>query len=456
MAVAAQPVSANDLLDAYGAARTQDAALQAALYQREAAVEQRPQALAAFLPQLNASAGWAREHQDYEVQPAADGATTAAGSGSTLEGFYGNTHNYALTLNQTLWSFESFRRLQEADAQVAQAEATYRSAEQGLVLRVAQAYFGVLSAADALSIDRREREAFGTLLHQAQAREQTGVSPRTDLAEAQSFYDATAQTIVDAENALDDAKRALMVLTTRETDSVASLREEIPLTQPSPATPEEWLRAAREENFDVRAASLKASAAQREVEASRAKYWPTLAMQGSSTRQYEPDSFGGRQHDDRVGVAITWPIFQGGLVQSQLRQTQALAKQAQAESESVARDAERHARAAFRGVTTGVDRIQADRQAVQSGETAVEASRRGVEFGTRSEFDLLNAQTNYYAALRSYEQSRYDYLQARLTLKQLAGRLSVDDLAAIDALLLPAGTSASNPSFISASSSGSR
>jgi len=59
-----------------------------------------------------------------------------------------------------------------------------------------------------------------------------------------------------------------------------------------------------------------------------------------------------------------------------------------------------------------------------------------VEFGTGSEFELLDAQNNYYAAQRAYNQARYDYLTSVLTLKQQAGRLTEQDLIAIDNLLI--------------------
>ena len=38
--------------------------------------------------------------------------------------------------------------VKQADIQVVQAEATYQAAQQNLILRVAQAYFNVLSALD--------------------------------------------------------------------------------------------------------------------------------------------------------------------------------------------------------------------------------------------------------------------------------------------------------------------
>jgi outer membrane protein len=59
-----------------------------------------------------------------------------------------------------------------------------------------------------------------------------------------------------------------------------------------------------------------------------------------------------------------------------------------------------------------------------------------VEFGTGTEFELLDAQNNYYTARRAYSQTRYDYLTSVLTLKQQAGRLTMQDLIAIDNLLI--------------------
>jgi outer membrane protein len=123
-------------------------------------------------------------------------------------------------------------------------------------------------------------------------------------------------------------------------------------------------------------------------------------------------------------------------VASAVRQSRAAWRQAAAQYDTAQRDTERQTRAAYRGIVTGVARIAAAKRAVESGSSAVEASRRNLEFGTGTEFDLLNAQNNYYATQRAYSQTRYDYLTSVLTLKQQAGRLSEADIAAIDALLI--------------------
>jgi outer membrane protein len=439
MALAMNAAHANDLKDLYELALTRDASLQAAGFQRDAAVEVKPQALSQWLPQLSANAAATRERAGFDSQSTGSQAADCAISSSPgTQHCYGTVHSLGLNMSQTLWSFQAFSQLKEANFQAAAAEAGFRSAQQNLLLRVSQAYFAILSATDQLATNRAEREAFGTLLNQARTRQQTGVGPRSDVEQAQAFYDATEQSVIDAQNALDDANLALTEIVGAHRESIAPLRQDIPLVSPDPASAEEWVGSARRDNFDVRTAELKMEAAERDIGAQRGRGLPTFILTGSSSKLTQDEVLGGNQTLDTVGVAFSWPLFQGGAVASAVRQSRALYHQAQATLDSAQRDSERQTRASYRGVVSGIQRIGAAHRAVDSGHGAVEASRRNVEFGTGTEFDLLNAQNNYYAAVRAYSQSRYDYLTSVLTLKQQAGRLSERDLIAIDDLLIEA------------------
>lgn len=426
--------AANDLLAAYQEAKVRDAVLAVATFQRSGAEEVLPAARAAFLPQVTSVANAAREKEAYASS--LSGPYNSAQNGSDTTTGYVST--YGITVSQTLWDLEGFRRIKEAGMQVAQAQATYRGVEQALILRIAQAYFGILSAADRVATAESQRKAFGELLRQAQVREQQGLSARTDVAEAQSFYDSTDQSVIDAEDVLEDAKRGLTEITGRYPQEVAPLEEDIPLAAPTPSSADEWAELARQDNPDVIVASLGVEAAQRDMQVQRAKYWPTLALQGSASHTQEPLALGGNESVNGIALQLNWPIYQGGAIQSQVRQATATYEQARAQLDIVQRHADREARLAFRGVASGVARVQAARRAVESGRNAVEASRLSVEFGARNEFDLLNQQNDYYSAVRAYKQSRYDYLTAMLQLKFQAGNLHETDLARVDDLLVQA------------------
>jgi outer membrane protein len=442
MVSAANAAGANDLKELYELALTRDASLQAAAFQRDAAIEARPQALSQWLPQVSAAASVTRERAGFDGSQSigSEAADCAVSATAGMQHCYGTAHSLGLNMSQTLWSFQAFSQLKEANFQAAAAEATFRSAQQNLLLRVAQAYFAILSASDQLTTNRGERDAFGTLLNQARTRQQTGVGPRSDVEQAQSFYDATEQSVIDAQNALDDANLALTEIVGARAAPIAPLRADIPLVSPDPVSADDWVTSARQDNFDVRSAQLKMEAASRDISVQRGRGLPTFSLTGGSSKLTQDEVLGGNQTLDTVGVSFSWPLFQGGAVASAVRQSRALYRQASATYDSAQRDTERLTRAAFRGVVTGIQRIGAARRAVDSGQRAVEASRRNVEFGTGTEFDLLNAQNNYYAALRAYSQTRYDYLTSVLTLKQQAGRLSEHDLSAIDDLLVESGS----------------
>jgi outer membrane protein len=440
------PANANDLMQFYELARSRDATLQAARFQRDAAVEARPQALSQLLPQISAGGSAVRENADYAASDytvAYEGIRApdcTLSTDASTQRCYGTAHGLALTLTQTLWSYQAFSLLKEANLQAAAAEATWQGAQQSLLLRVAGAYFAVLSAKDQLTTNRGERQAFATLLDQTKVRQQTGVGARSDVEQAQSFYDATEQSVIDAQNALDDANLALTEIIGSHGDAIAPLQETIPLVSPEPASADAWVASARQDNFDVRAAELKMQAASRDISAQHGKDLPTFSLTGSAARAWQDDLLGGNQSLGTVGVSFSWPLFQSGAVASAVRQSRALYRQAQAQYDTAQRDTERQTRSAYRNVVSGIQRIAAARRAVASGHDAVEASRRNVEFGTGNEFDLLNAQNNYYTAVRAYDQTRYDYLTSMLTLKQQAGRLSERDLAAIDDLLIEGGS----------------
>jgi outer membrane protein len=438
MNLAAHSAVANDLKGFYELALTRDTALQAARFERDALVEARPQAIAQWLPQISANAGAMRERAGFDSGPAL-GSTAidcASSSTSAAEHCYGTARSLGLNLSQTLWSFQSFSQLKEANFQAAAAEASYQGAQQNILLRVAQAYFGILSATDQLATNVAERDAFSTLLNQAKSRQQTGVGPRSDVDQAQAFYDATEQSVIDARNALDDADLALAEIIGQRLERVAPLREDIPLLAPEPASADDWVASARRDNFDVRTAQLKVEAASRDISVQRGKALPIISLTGSGSKITQDQVLGGNQTLDTVGVSFNWPLFQGGTIASAVRQSRALFRQAQVNYDAIQRDTERQTRAAYRGVVTGIQRIGAARRAMQSGQRAVEAMRRNVEFGTGTEFELLDAQNNYYTAQRAYNQARYDYLTSVLTLKQQAGRLTEQDLVAIDNLLI--------------------
>ncbi len=429
---------ANELMRAYDLAVQNDATFRAAQFGRDAAIEAKPQARAALLPQLEASYNYGYVDTTGSVeQPEVNPDTGEVTNVSREIANYGTDETLSVTLNQSIFSLENWRRLQQSDSQVALAEAVLRSESQNLMVRTAEAYFGVLGALDSLRSSQAEKAAVERQLEQAKRRFDVGLSAITDVQEAQARYDLTVATELEAQQALSFAREALAEITKSPADRLSLLREDIPLPAPNPNSAEDWVTAAKDGNLALMIAQLNLDVAAREVQVAKAVHLPTLGAQGNyQDNTSESGSFPQDTQSSAAFVGVTLPIFSGGYTQSRVRQAVATREQRDSQREAQARAVERNTRNAYQAVITSISRVNALNQAVKSSATALEASETGLEVGTRTAVDVLNAQQQFYVAQRNFFQSRYDYLLNVLRLKAVAGRLSSADLAEVDKLLV--------------------
>ncbi|RRQ21607.1 TolC family outer membrane protein [Thiohalobacter thiocyanaticus] len=417
--LAGQPALALDLLGAYRIAADSDPTLRAAAANRDALLEADDQALARLLPNVGINGTYQRNRFDDR---------------NTDQTSYSTDEVYTLSATQTLFRWDQFVALDQADSLVAQALANYSAAEQDLIIRLAEGYFNVLAAQDNLSFARAELEAIGRQLEQARERFEVGLIAITDVHEAQARYDlATSQEIV-AENELDSAREALYEITGELNEPVNPLNDRMQLLYPEPRDTATWVDRALDNNLNLVALQAAVEAARQEVKRQRAGHYPTLDASAALTRRDQ--NFGGiagvKRHDASIGLELNIPLFQGGAVNSLTREAHYRFIESQEQFDQVRRQTQRQTRDAYRGVASGIAQVRALEQALVSTETALEAAETGFEVGTRTIVDVLDAQRERFRAQRDLARARYDYLLSTLRLKQAAGSLGVDDLQAIN------------------------
>lgn len=447
--------NANDLLRVYRLALSNDATLAASRHSRDAALQAEPRARALLLPQISGSYDYLTNDSDIEITYV-DPTTGAAIPLSRRND--GSDKSLSVALTQPLFSLEAWHQFKQASEQAALAHMTYRSAEQDLLLRVSELYFGVLSARDTLRSTQAEKAALERQLELTNQYLEVGISAITDVQEVQARYDLSLASVLEAEQALATAVEALEEITREplktidEDDTVrvvpleapaappvptlSPLQADIPLPKPNPASASQWVGHALLGNLDILAAKLNFNVADRGVSAARSRHLPTVAASANYIDSRSGSgSFPTEIEGTTVGIGLRLPLFSGGAVRADVKQAQALRGQRLAEYDGALRAVERNTRNAYQAIVTGVARIQAFKQAVASSNTALDASQTGLEIGTRSAIDVLNAQQQKYAAERNYDRSRYDYLLAVLRLKAFAGQLALADLQEVDALL---------------------
>jgi outer membrane protein len=452
------PLRAENLLEVYLDAVRSDPLVREAEARREAALEVKPQARALLLPQINLGGQIYTANADGEstfpqVNPATGNIVTVGNKSSTDVSQY---WDYGAELTQSVFRWDQWQELKRADSQVAVAEATYRAAQQNLLVRVSQAYFDVLAAEDTLGAAQATLDAFSRQLEQAEKRFEVGLIAVTDVQESRAAQDSATAGVIAAKRAVATAQEALRELTGESYATLVKPAEQMPLDKPDPADEKAWVDLALQNNLDVIAARLNSEVASANVKIAQAGHMPTVdlfAQYNESNRDatqtnqsFDPsgnldpgDRVGGSADssatDDVIGLRLNIPVFSGGGTQSRVREQVHLHRAAREKLEGTMRSAERETRDAYLGVLAEKARVQALQQAVKSSQTALEATEAGFEVGTRTTVDVLDARRRLFEAQRDFARSRYDYLINIVRLESAAGGLKQDDLAAINGLL---------------------
>jgi len=419
---------AADLLQVYQQALANDATFASARSSLAAGQERITQGRSVLLPNVSASGTNTRN----------------SGDATTPEAFTGNmvkndtryhANSYTVSLAQPLINWGAWQTYQQSKLAQATAEATFSQAQQDLIVRVAQAYFDVLTAQDNLTATQAQKVATTEQLASAKRNFEVGTQTITDTHEAQAAYDLVVAQEFAAINDLDNKRTALQVIIGQSTADLAPLRTGVTIAPPSPASVEPWISSAETQNYSVVAAGLNVEIAKREIARNRANHLPTANLVASSTHNYQTGG-GSTINNNAIGVSWNIPIFSGFAVTSKVRETIALEDKARNDLEATKRAAAQTARQAFLGMTSGLAQVKALEAAEVSSKSSLDSNKLGYQVGVRINIDVLNAQKLLYSTQKDLSKARYDTIMNGLRLKSAAGTLKEEDLAPINALLV--------------------
>lgn len=442
-----------DLIEVYQRALQNDPQIREADANRLASRESKPQALAALLPQLNATGNYTKnESSGSNTFPNTSQGQVQIINRQSAQDL--STTGYQIQLRQTLFRWDQWSALKRADAQVAQAEADYQAAQQDLIQRTSQRYFDVLAAQDTVDAAQATLEALNRQLEQAEKRFEVGLIAITDVQEARAAHDQAAAAVIQAKRTLATNQELLRELTGESFDTLAAPIEDMPLKSPDPTSEDQWVSTALEQNLRVISARLATDIAKQDVNVARSGHLPTIDLvagrrssdvTGDQTitnpaiggipeqrSTYPADS---NSTDNSIGLQVTVPIYSGGNTSSQIRQRVYLHRAARERLERANRETERAARDAYLGVLSEMSRVKALKQALESSKTALQATEAGFEVGTRTTVDVLDSRRRLFEAQTNYSRSRYDYILNVLQLQLATGTLKKEDLVEINGYL---------------------
>ncbi len=415
-----QSAWSENLAEIYDQAKQNDPQLLSAAAQRDAAYEAINSSRGTLLPQINLSAGYNIVRSDFDN---ANSDRFSAGIG----------------LSQELYRRSSWITLDSAEKQARQADSQYAAMQQGLILRVAQAYFNVLRAKDNLAFVRSEKAAVARQLEQTKQRFDVGLSAVTDVHEAQAQFDGVLADEVLAQNSLINSYEGLREITGQQYDSLNELNTARFSVSKVDQSPEELVNEAQEKNLSLLAARIGLDLAKDQIKLASSGRLPSLTLDAGYNfmQEYNDDNQSSDAYDPinnfSVGVNLSVPLYTGGKITSGTKQAEFGYVQAGQNLEATYRSVAKNVRANNNNINASIGAIRAYQQTVISAKSALEATQAGFEVGTRTIVDVLDATRRLYNANKSLSNARYDYILSELQLRQSVGTLSEQDILDINA-----------------------
>ncbi|OEE39870.1 outer membrane channel protein TolC [Vibrio anguillarum] len=410
-------VWADTLTEIYNQAKENDPQLLSSAAQRDAAFEAVTSSRGDLLPQINLTAGYNINRSDIDAR---ESDKLTAG----------------ISFSQQLYQRSSWVSLDTAEKNARKADSAYAATQQGLILRVAQAYFEVLRAKDNLAFVRAEKAAVARQLEQTKQRFEVGLSAITDVHDAQAQYDGVLADEVLAKNSLTNSYETLREITGQEHSDLSVLDTNrfsaSKTTQPIDAL----LGEAQQKNLSLLTARIAQDVAKDNISLASSGHLPSLTLDGGYKYGDESNNNSGSKgdyNDFNVGINLAVPLYTGGKTTSQTKQAEFAYVAASQDLEKTYRSVVKDVRAFNNNINASIGALRAYEQSVISAKSALEATEAGFDVGTRTIVDVLDSTRRLYDANKNLSNARYDYVLSVLQLRQAVGTLSEQDILDINA-----------------------
>jgi outer membrane protein len=410
-------VWADTLAEIYNQAKENDPQLLSSAAQRDAAFEAVTSSRGDLLPQIDLAAG-------YNINR------------SNIDERESDKLTAGITFTQQLYQRSSWISLDTAEKNARKADSAYAATQQGLILRVAQAYFEVLRAKDNLAFVRAEKVAVARQLEQTKQRFEVGLSAITDVHDAQAQYDRVLADEVLAKNSLTNSYETLREITGQEHSDLSVLDTNRFSASKTTQPIDVLLEEAQQKNLSLLTARITQDVAKDNISLASSGHLPSLTLDGGykyGDESNDNSKSKGDYNDFNVGINLKVPLYTGGNTTSQTKQAEFAYVAASQDLEKTYRSVVKDVRAFNNNINASIGALRAYEQSVISAKSALEATEAGFDVGTRTIVDVLDSTRLLFEANKSLSNARYDYVLNVLQLRQAVGTLSEQDILDINA-----------------------
>lgn len=369
------------------------------------------------------------------------------------------TRNFSLssTIGFNIFNgLSNLRQLQRAKLERLSAQYSLNQIKDNISLNVANAYLQILVSKQQLEVLLEQNAVTLEQVEQTKLSVEAGTLPEGDLYEIQATNANEQQQIQIARNDVKIARISLaqlLLLDDYKNFDIADEDYEIPITDILSKSPEEIIKQAEEERFEIKLAQQDLAIAEKDIEIARSQYYPTLSgfinyntresdrkrsvstgidpnnptqqigvVEGTNQAVVQPnfafESIAARDFIDQLwrndglsyGIQLNVPIFNGFQTRNNVERRKVNAKRAEFQLEQTKLDLESNVYQAYVDAQGAAKSFEAAQKSVDAQRIAYDYAKERYDVGMSNAFDLSQSKFRLTNAENNLINAKYDYI----------------------------------------------
>ena len=333
-----------------------------------------------------------------------------------------NDYITSFTLEQPIFAPRAYLGYKMARREAEAAVLNVSRTKEEAVYQVLTAYLRVLTAKEYVRVARQGLSDAREHHRIAEVMEKAGTGLASDVLRARVFLASAESTRVTAESRLLLAQSGLGLAMGEPGGRRVDASGPIP-PLPEAGTIEERIAAVRTNRSDLRAFSLRLANADTRVTLRESEYLPTVGVMGAYQIDGQDGPFSPDNHSWKVGVGLTWNLFDGLSREAEVSRASAEKAKAREHYRGAEDLAAFQVIQAHLSVEEATRRVEIVRAAVAAAEEGTRLVRTRYENQLARMIDLLDMQTALNGVRADLVRAQNDLQQSRAQLEYASGNL---------------------------------
>ena len=297
-------------------------------------------------------------------------------------------------------------------------------ADQEIVFRVVDAYYGALLASKQLEVAEQASRTAQSITDRSQVRFDSGLVVESDLLTAKVRMASRQQELIRARNNLDLARAKLSTAMGVPIDSLFQPAEALVERELPVPVLQEMEQEALAKRPDLKCLQSQEAAQQQSVAMAKSSFGPRVNAFAGWEMDNPTFVAGGGGNNWLAGVEVQFDIFEGGAKRAKLSRQRALADRVEA-MKQVATDAVRlEVRRAYYDVDASWRQLEVARAAIAQAQESLRINQDRYDGGLTTITDLLGAEEAAQRSQTDYWETVYRFHTSYANLELASGTLN--------------------------------